>query len=102
MKARDRQEIIKYLSDHRNELEQDYSLESIGIIGSIARGDYSALSDVDLMVRFKPETERIRDKKRALSESLESIFGRPVQVTSEKFLKPYYKETILREAVYVR
>ena len=102
MKARDRQEIIKYLSDHRSELVQEYSLESIGIIGSIARGDYSPLSDVDIMVKFKPGTERIRYKKRDLTEALEFVFGRPVQISSENFLKPYYKETVLRDAIYVR
>ena len=102
MKAKDRQEIINYLSEHRSELVNKYSLESIGIIGSIARDDYSILSDVDLMVRFKPGTDKIRDKKRDLSESLESTFGRPVQISSEKFLKPYYKESILNDAVYIR
>ena len=45
MKASDRQEIISDLSEHRSELMEKYSLESIGIIGSIARGDYSRLSD---------------------------------------------------------
>ena len=102
MKAKDRREIINYLSENRDDLVAKYSLESIGIIGSIARDDYTILSDVDLMVRFKPGTDKIRDKKRDLSESLESAFGRPVQVSSEKLLKPYYQETILSDAVYIR
>ena len=102
MKAKDRQEIINYLSEHRDEIVAKYSLESIGIIGSIARDDYSILSDVDLMVRIKPGTDKIRDKNRSLSESLESAFGRPVQILSEKFLKPYYKDSILTDAVYIR
>ena len=32
--------------------------------------------------------------------SLERKFGRSVEIGSEKYLKPYYKTEILREAVY--
>lgn len=39
--------------------------------------------------------------KSALRSELEQVFGRPVQIASEKYLKPYYRSEILEETVYV-
>lgn len=99
--AADREAILSHLSESQEELKSRFSLERIALIGSMARGDYRDDSDVDLIVRFKAGTQHIHALKRGLREELEAIFRRPVQVASEKYLKPYYRTQILREAVYV-
>ena len=96
-----RAEILSYLHHHRDRLLRQYSLESIGVFGSVARSAYTEDSDVDLVVRFVPGTRRIHALKSALRSELEEIFGRPVQVASEKYIKPYYRSRILSETVYV-
>lgn len=96
-----REEILSYLKNHRDFLSEKYSLECIALIGSISRNEYSEESDVDLVVRFRPGTLRIHRLKQQLRSNLEEVFGRPVQIISEKYLRPYYREEILREAVYV-
>ena len=96
-----REAILDYLTANHDELSRRFSLARIAVIGSVARNDYTESSDVDLIVRFEPGTPRIRDLKRELASELESVFGRPVQIASEKYLKPYYRANVLQEAVYV-
>jgi uncharacterized protein len=96
-----RAEILSYLHQHRDRLSRQYSLESIGVFGSVARSSYTEDSDVDLVVRFQPGTRCIHALKSALRCELEEAFGRPVQIASEKYLKPYYRSKILEETVYV-
>lgn len=97
-----RDEILGYLRDSHDDIKHRYSLELIALIGSIARDDYREDSDVDLIVRFKPGTERIHERKVNLRSELQAAFGRPVQIASEKYIRPYYRSQILKEAVYVQ
>jgi len=97
----DRDRLMHYLHTHKVRLMQAYGVEGIAVIGSFARNDYRADSDIDLLVSFKPETEDIYDKKRSLAAELEQEFGCPVQIASEKYIKPYFRSHVLSEAVYV-
>ncbi|MFH2044935.1 MAG: nucleotidyltransferase domain-containing protein [Pseudomonadota bacterium] len=67
----------------------------------LLRNDYTDGSDVDLIIRFRSGTERIHDLKQQLREELELVFGRPVQLASEKYLKPYFLQQILKDAMNV-
>ena len=96
-----REAILDYLGANHDDLRSRFRLARVAVIGSVARDDYTDSSDVDLIVRFEPNTERIRERKRELCTELESVFGRPVQIASEKYLKPYYRTNILKEAVDV-
>ena len=96
-----RENILSYLREHQRDLKDRFSLVRIAVIGSVARGDYTDESDVDIIVGFQPETDKIYNRKQQLRSELEAVFHRPVQIASEKYLKPYYRSEILREAVYV-
>lgn len=96
-----RAEVIAYLRNNRDRMEREYGLETIALIGSVARGDYTDDSDVDVIVRFRPGTRQIFELKRRLKTELEAAVGRPVEIASEKYLKPYYRTEVLKEAVYV-
>ena len=101
MPKKNRTEILEYLRENSERIQRVYSLERMAMIGSIARGEYTDNSDVDIIVRFRPGTSKIRDKKIALAHELATAFHRPVDIASEKYIKPYYKTEILKEAVYV-
>ena len=96
-----RRDILSCLGDHQDDLKQRYGLDRIAVIGSVAQNDYTDESDVDFIVRFQPGTDKIYDRKRKLTSELEAVFHRSVQIASEKYLKPYYRTEILKEAVYV-
>lgn len=68
----------------------------ISLFGSRARGDSSAASDLDLLVRFEktPSLFRLAELEERLADEL----GVPVDVITERSLGPYYRDSILREA----
>ncbi len=45
-------EIINVIKDLKNEIEQKYKAEIVGIFGSFVRGEQKEGSDVDIIVRF--------------------------------------------------
>lgn len=97
----DRKQVIDYLHRHKEDLSRRFRLTQIAVIGSFARNDFRPDSDVDLIVRFQPNTPGIHELKAQLPAELEQTFGRRVEIASEKYLKPYYRDQILTEAVYV-
>lgn len=93
--------ILEFLKSHYSYLNSNYNVEKIGLIGSYARDEQDNESDVDLMVEFKPGTEDIFNKKQELKEYLKANFNRDVDICREKFLKPYVKEHLIKEVLYV-
>ncbi|MGI6047242.1 MAG: nucleotidyltransferase family protein [Petrimonas sp.] len=50
-------DILNYLSVNKQRLLREYHLTQIALFGSLARGEFSQKSDIDLLVEFKPETK---------------------------------------------
>jgi predicted nucleotidyltransferase len=96
-----RQNIIAYLESHRDYLRTQFHVRKIALIGSFARDEQDANSDVDLLLDLEEGTPDIYRLKRNLKDELEQQFGRPVELASERYLKPYFKSQILQEAIYV-
>ncbi len=97
----DRQEILSYIRSQRDHLRKQYHVRRIALIGSFARGEQTAQSDVDILIDLEEGTPDIYRVKRELKAALESRFGRRVEIASERYLKPFYRDQILQEAVYV-
>jgi len=74
-------------------------VDTLGIFGSICRGEERKDSDIDILVRYKktPGLFAFLDLKRYLEE----IIGRPVDLVTEGALKKQLRETILREVIRV-
>lgn len=71
---------------------------SFAVFGSVARGDDTEASDIDFLVRFAPGSSLF--DLLHLSDELEQILGRRVDVVSEGGLKPR-DDHIRAEAVQV-
>lgn len=95
-----REDILRYLHSRKGHFRKTYHVRRIALIGSFARNEHHAQSDIDLLVDIEEGTPAIFDLKRAMKKELEKEFGRPVDLASERYLKPYYRAQILREAVY--
>jgi predicted nucleotidyltransferase len=50
----DRQTILALLSRHKPAWRERYGIVDLGLFGSVARGEASADSDIDLCVRLDP------------------------------------------------
>ena len=72
----------------------------LGVLGSVARGEARADSDVDILISLNPAA-RTFDNFMAVSEALESAFNRRVDLVTDDSLSPYLGPRILQEVQYV-
>ena len=70
---------------------------NVRIFGSVARGEATADSDIDLLIEKGPITTPWFPAGLVLE--LEESLGRRVDVVTEKGLNPYLRDRVLREAV---
>ena len=89
-------EIIKILTEHKEELKEKYKIKEIKIFGSYARGEQRETSDIDIIVDFE-ETPTLIELLR-VEEEIERILGIKVDLLTEDsispFIKPYIKEVV--------
>lgn len=98
---KDRAEILDFLKNNRHFILTHYHITKIGLFGSFARDEQSDESDVDVLIDIEDGTQDIYDLKVSLKAYLSEAFGRSVDLAREKYLKPYAKEAILKDAIYV-
>ena len=97
MIEQDASNLIHKLSAMREELRERYSVKSIGIFGSFARGDAEQNSDVDVLVELaEPTFDHYID----LKFELERIFQRSVDLVMAETLKPRLKPFVEKEVIY--
>ena len=96
-----RGEIIQFLQDNRSILSHEYHISKIGLFGSFARNEQDENSDVDLLIELEDGTDNVYDLKNSLRQFLSTAFARNVDIAREKYLKPYAKEQILKDTLYV-
>ncbi len=94
-------EIIDFLRQNRNILSEQYHISKIGLFGSFARDEQRLGSDVDLLIEMDDDVCGVHDLKESLRKYLSDSFGVGVDIAREKYLKPYAKEQIMRDVVYV-
>ena len=97
----DKQEILSYLKENKAVLERDFSIKKIGLIGSFSRDEQHAGSDIDLIAEFKRGTQGLTILKERLRKMVEKEFSTKVEICRGKYLKPYYKKHILKDAIYI-
>jgi uncharacterized protein len=94
-----RDEVIGFLSSHRQELEERFGVCSLALFGSVARNEAGPESDVDILVEFR-ETPGLTEYMR-LKFWLEDRLGRQVDLVMSRALKPWAKPLVEAEAIRV-
>jgi hypothetical protein len=69
----------------------------LALFGSVVRGEAHAASDVDVLVEFEPG-KKTYDRFLALSELLERLLERRVELVTTEALSPFIGPYILAEA----
>lgn len=64
------------------------------VFGSFARGDATAESDVDLLVRF---SKPVGYKFFGLADELETALGKQVDLATDKMIGPYIRESVMHD-----
>lgn len=94
-----RKEAIQVLSLAKPKLASRFGVVRLALFGSLARDEAHPGSDVDVMVTFDgPSTSQ---RYFGVQFYLEDALGRPVDLVTEKALRPELKPFIEREAVNV-
>jgi uncharacterized protein len=78
---------ISTLKEHEKLIRQKFGVKRIGIFGSFARGEEREDSDLDVLVVFE-EGQKTFDNYMDLKFYLEDLFGRKIDLVTEKALKP--------------
>ena len=98
MKTRD--QILTFLSQNKKLFRDKYHIVRIGLFGSYARGEQNLKSDIDLLVEFEENTQDLYDLKIQLRDFFQIQLGIDVDICREKYIKPRFKNDILKETVY--
>jgi len=67
----------------------------IGIFGSMARGEATEQSDIDLLVRFSKRKSLLALVR--LEREASAVLGRKVDLLTEAAISPYLRDRIKRE-----
>lgn len=73
-----------------------YGVENVRIFGSVARGDATPKSDVDLLAKFPDRFTLV--KWGSLLSELEDLLEHPVQLVDETNLRVELRDTIIEDA----
>ena len=87
---------VELLMAHRDRISslcRQYSVSSLQLFGSVARGEGTAGSDVDLLVRFSRPVGLFHLLR--LERELSQMLGVPVDLVTERALSPYIREQVL-------
>jgi len=97
-----KEEILQFLHTNYNDIKKNYHLTRLGVFGLFARDEQREDSDVDILIKIEEGTQNIHDLKTSLNKYLSLSFERSVDIAREKYLKPYAKEFILKDTIYIK
>ena len=95
----DRAAILALLHAHRDVLVARFDASRLALFGSAARDEMRTQSDIDVLVTF--DGTATYDRYFGLKDYLERLFGRPVDLVTEKGLKPRARQHIERDLIRV-
>jgi uncharacterized protein len=87
------------ISSELPNLSEQYPIKNMGIFGSVARGEHTENSDIDILVEFNAPIGFFDFIK--LENHLSKLLGRKVDLISKNALKPAVRDIILNEVAYV-
>jgi len=94
-----RNRALQLLAEHKELLTRRFSVTSLAVFGSTVRDEAREDSDVDILVAFDgPATS---ERFFGVQFYLEDLLGRPVDLVTEKALRPELRPNIEREAIRV-
>ena len=99
MDRMNRDELLDTLREHRETLATRFGVTSLALFGSFARDQATDASDIDILIRFDgPATSK---SYFGVQFYLEDLLGRPVDLVTDKALRPRFRPYVEREAVDV-
>lgn len=93
-----KEDVLKKIEERLPEMRELFGIETLGIFGSVARGEDTPDSDVDVLYLFSDDRGNLHEYI-GLIDYLENLFQRKVDIVSidyiDKYLKPHIKKDAL-------
>ena len=91
--------VLAAYQDQISALCARHKVDHLYAFGSVLTSEFNALSDIDLIVHFKPiDVREYADNYFDLKFALQNIFQRPVDLLEAQAIKnPYFKEAVDKE-----
>jgi predicted nucleotidyltransferase len=95
----DREHVLAKLREQREHIEREYGLRMIGIVGSVARGEATKESDIDVIVDVtgRPTLFSLSKAEEDLAEAVG--LGLPVELVLREGMRPSGRQLIERDLV---
>ena len=90
---------LALLRAHKAVLAERFGVVELALFGSTARGDAGPGSDVDILVSFDGRTDP--DRYFGVQFYIEDLLGQPVDLVTQKALRPELRPYVEAEAVLV-
>ena len=98
-KAMNKEQALTLLRTHKAVLVQRFGVVDIALFGSTARDEATSDSDMDILIRFDgPATSK---RCFGVQFYLEDLPGLPVDLITDKALRPELRPYVEREAIHV-
>ena len=94
-----KEEVLSKLEANLPEIRERFGIETIGIFGSVARGDDTPESDVDVMISFLPFHTNYHNLL-GVNHFLMDLFGRKVDVVTINGISPYIKPYVESDIIW--
>lgn len=93
------EKVLKTLQELKPILANRYKVREIGLFGSFVREEQRIESDIDFLVEFENEADLF--DLIGLTQYLEEVFQRPVDVVPRRALRPELQESVLQQFVKI-
>jgi len=90
-------QVIQVAQDELKAFCRRHRIRKLSLFGSVLRDDFSADSDVDVLVEFEPGT-KVGLRFFAIERELSELFGRKVDLNTPGFLSDSIRDEVLAEA----
>ena len=100
-KALNLERITNILKEHKEELKEKYEVKEIGIFGSYVRGEQKRVSDIDILIEFKPDARISLLDFVGIENYIGDLLETKVDLVEKSGLKPRIGKHILKEVVYL-
>jgi uncharacterized protein len=97
----DVQRIQQVLRQEKPHLQKHFGIVSIGVFGSLVRGEQTLTSDIDILIEYDAASSLSVFDGITIEKKLSHLLGRNVDIVTLPALKKHIGERILREVQFV-
>lgn len=93
-------QVLAALEENMQEIRERFDIETLGIFGSVSRGEDTPESDVDVLYRFQKGKGSMRTIV-PLMNYLKELFNRDVDLISFDYISPLIKKSVTADTIVI-